>query len=42
MTVTVLEVRRGVILSGGGAFQLEDTAFCGGGVRCDLSLALLE
>ena len=39
-TVTVLEevtlLRRGVVSTGGGAFQLEDTTFCGGGVRFDL------
>ena len=38
--ITVLEegnfTEEGVVLTGGGAFQLEDTIFCGGGVRFDL------
>ena len=32
----VNSLRRGVVSTGGGAFQLEDTTFCGGGVRFDL------
>ena len=32
----VTSLRRGVVSTGGGAFQLEDTTFCGGGVRFDL------
>ena len=39
-TVTVLEegdfTEEGVVSTGGGAFQLEDTTFCGGRVRFDL------
>ena len=39
-TVTVLEegefTEEGVVSTGGGVFQLEDTTFCGGGVRFDL------
>ena len=29
-------LRRGVVSTGGGAFQLENTTICGGGVRFDL------
>ena len=41
ITVNVLEEGDfieggGVVSTGGGAFQLEDTTFCGGGVRFDL------
>ena len=32
----VNSLRRGVVSIGGGAFQLEDTTSCGGGVRFDL------
>ena len=32
----VTSLRRVVVLTGGGAFQLEDTTFYGGGVRFDL------
>ena len=32
----VTSLRRGVVSTGGGAFQLEDTTFCGGAVRFDL------
>ena len=32
----VTSLRRGVVSTGGGAFQLEDTTVCGGGVRFDL------
>ena len=32
----VTSLRRGVVSTGGGAFQLEDTTICGGGVRFDL------
>ena len=32
----VTSLRRGVVSTGGDAFQLEDTTFCGGGVRFDL------
>ena len=39
-TVTVLEegnfTEEVVVSTGGGAFHLEDTTFCGGGVRFDL------
>ena len=31
----VTSLRRGMVSTGGGAFQLEDTSFCGG-VRFDL------
>ena len=32
----VTSLRRGVVSTGGGTFQLEDTTICGGGVRFDL------
>ena len=32
----VTSLRRGAVSTGGGAFHLEDTTFCGGGVRFDL------
>ena len=32
----VTSLREGAVSTGGGAFQLEDTTFCGGGVRSDL------
>ena len=32
----VTSLKRGVVLTGGGAIQLEDTTSCGGGVRFDL------
>ena len=34
--VTSLRGGGGIVSTGGGAFQLEDTTFCGGGVRFDL------
>ena len=36
----VTSLRRGVVSTGGGAFLLEDTTVCGGGVHFDLEEAV--